>query len=37
MSKEANKNVFIRLVEKKIVMRLNVMLIFNKVEFRLKI
>jgi hypothetical protein len=33
MSKEENKNVFIRLVEKKLVMRLNVKLKFNKVEF----
>jgi hypothetical protein len=37
MSKEENKNVFIRLVKKKLVMRLNVKLKFNKVEFCLKI
>jgi hypothetical protein len=37
MSKEENKNVFVRLVKKKLVMRLNVKLKFNKVEFCLKI
>jgi len=37
MSKEENKNVIIRFVRKKLVMRLNVKLKFNKVEFCLKI
>jgi hypothetical protein len=37
MSKEENKNVSIRLVKTKLVMRLNVKLKFNKVEFCLKI